>query len=112
VVDSLGSSHRGRGAKDTGASSRHPEYSRSMSSDNWREAKKRDSETDVAVSWRSRQDHSRTGTYLFDVLSNTGFGPVMYSHSFIDINYLRTFLGIGPFHFQVGSRKRRPNLAF
>ena len=63
VVVSVGSSSlRGRVGKDAGASStRHAEYSRSMSSDNWREAKKRDAETDVSVSWRSRTDHSRTG---------------------------------------------------
>jgi len=61
-VGSVVSSHRGgRGGKDPGGTaSRHPEYSRSMSSDNWREAKKRDAETDVSVSWRSRADHGRT----------------------------------------------------
>jgi len=68
VVGSVGSSHRGRGGKDTGAPSRNPEFSRSMSSDNWREAKKRDAETDVTVSWRSRPEHNRTGVCcLFDV---------------------------------------------
>jgi len=55
------SAHRGRGGKDLAASSRHPEFSRSMSSDNWREAKKRDSETEGGGSWRSRPDHTRPG---------------------------------------------------
>ena len=57
VCDSVGSVHRGRGGKDT-SSSRHPDFSRSMSSDNWREAKKRDVDTDAGGSWRSRQDHT------------------------------------------------------
>ena len=60
VFGSLGSLHRGRGGKET-APSRHPEFSRSMSSDNWREAKKRDADTETGVSWRSRQDHSKPG---------------------------------------------------
>ena len=63
VIGSMGSVHRGRGGKDP-LSSRHPEFSRSMSSDNWREAKKRDSEADVGSSWRGRQDYSRSSMSL------------------------------------------------
>ena len=67
----MGSLHRGRGGKDTSSSSsRHPEFSRSMSSDNWRESKKRDVETDATSSWRSRQEHSKPGT-LYTSLSLT-----------------------------------------
>jgi len=62
--DSVGSLHRGRGGKDTSSSSRHPEFSRSMSSDNWRESKKREVETDATSSWRSRQEHSRPGAFF------------------------------------------------
>ena len=60
--DSIGSLRRGRGGKDLAASSRHPEFSRSMTSDNWREAKKRDSEmdVDVGVSWSRRQEYTRS----------------------------------------------------
>jgi len=47
--------HRGRGmGKDMTTSSRLPEFSRSMSSDNWREAKKREPDTDAGGSWRNR----------------------------------------------------------
>ena len=71
LCDSVGSVHRGRGGKDT-SSSRHPDFSRSMSSDNWREAKKRDVDTDAGGSWRSRQDHARPGmllTYFMSTLT-------------------------------------------
>ena len=58
--DSIGSIRRDHGRKDLTASYRHPEFSRSMTSDNWREAKKRHSEIDAGVvSWSSRQDHIR-----------------------------------------------------
>ena len=41
------------------ASYRHPEFSRSMTSDNWREAKKRNSEMNAGVVSSSyRQDHT------------------------------------------------------
>ena len=60
--DSIGSLHRGRGRKDLTASYRHRESSRSIhvTSDNWREAKKRNSEMDAGVVSSSyRQDHTR-----------------------------------------------------
>ena len=75
LCDSVGSLHRGRGGKDT-SSSRHPEFSRSMSSDNWRDTKKRDADTDASGSWRSRQDHARPGTLLTSYGSREARGAV------------------------------------
>jgi len=68
---SLGSMNRGGrgGGKDSTAStSRRPEFSRSMSSDNWREAKKRDVDTDASGSWRSRQDYGRSGPSTYVIM--------------------------------------------
>ena len=78
-VDVYTSAHRGRGGKDLAASSRHPEFSRSMSSDNWRDAKKRDSETEGGGSWRSRADHTRPGmARLADFSTDCACGTVQF----------------------------------
>ena len=66
---------RGGGSKEVASSSRHPEFSRSMSSDNWREAKKREGEVDLGGSWRNRPDHNRPGIAVM----GKNFSAAVYS---------------------------------